>query len=55
MTSTVLIDERTLIKFADSTKLGWAARLLKDGLRTQMEEEKVDKLEGNSIRAQINN
>jgi len=54
VTSTILINESTLIKFADGTKLRWAARMLKDRIKTQTDDDKVDRSECNSIKAQIN-
>lgn len=54
VTSIILINWNTLIKFADGTKLRWAARMLKDRIRIEIDDDKVDKSECNSIRAQIN-
>lgn len=54
VTSIILINETIPIKFADGTKLRWATRMLKDRIRIQTDDNKVDKSECNSIRAQIN-
>lgn len=53
-TSIIVINENTLIKFAAGTKLRWAARMVKDRIKMQIDGDKVDKSECNSMRAKIN-